>query len=62
MRPGLPLVGPSIRRGFNLAPAERLFLDDHLPNVHAAGAARWHAEPFTRAGTAEAALQRHRLL
>jgi putative hydrolase of the HAD superfamily len=39
---------------FGVAPAELVFLDDHLPNVHAAQAAGWQALHFHNAAQAEA--------
>lgn len=57
-----PAIFELAARRFGLPPAELLFFDDHLPNVHAAREAGWHAEHFTGAGAAEAALRRHGLL
>lgn len=42
---------------FGHDPAELLFFDDHLPNVEAARAAGWQAEPFTDAAAAAAILR-----
>ncbi len=47
---------------FGVPPAELLFFDDHAPNVAAARAAGWHAEPFTDADGAAAVLRAHGLL
>lgn len=48
-------------RRFGVPPGQLLFFDDTLENVHAARAAGWHAEHFTGAAEAEAALRRHGL-
>jgi putative hydrolase of the HAD superfamily len=47
---------------FGVPPAELLFFDDHLPNIKAARAAGWHAEPFTDAAAALPALRAHGLI
>jgi HAD superfamily hydrolase (TIGR01509 family) len=49
-------------RRFDVPPAELLFFDDHLPNVHAARAAGWQAEHFTDAAAAAAVLRARGLL
>jgi putative hydrolase of the HAD superfamily len=41
---------------FSIAPAELVFFDDHLPNVHAAQAAGWQARHFSDAANAQADL------
>lgn len=43
---------------FGAAPAELLFMDDHLPNVDAAHAAGWQAFQFSSAAQAEVELRR----
>jgi putative hydrolase of the HAD superfamily len=42
---------------FGAAPAEMVFLDDHLPNVQAAQALGWHALQFSSAEQAAAELR-----
>ncbi|MEM1364848.1 MAG: HAD family phosphatase [Pseudomonadota bacterium] len=44
---------------FDLHPAATIFIDDSLPNVHAAHAAGWHSEQFTDTQTWRGALARH---
>ena len=47
---------------FGAAPGELLFIDDHLPNVHAAQAQGWQAFQFTGARQAEEQLHQRGLL
>jgi putative hydrolase of the HAD superfamily len=52
-----PAIYALAARRFGHAPAELMFLDDHLPNVLAARACGWHALLFISAAQAEADLR-----
>jgi putative hydrolase of the HAD superfamily len=54
-----PAIYALAAQRFNAAPAELLFVDDHLPNVQAAQAAGWRAFQFVDAGQAAAEFTRH---
>lgn len=49
-------------RRFGAAPAELVFIDDHLPNVQAAIACGWGAIHYTNTATVETELRRRGLL
>jgi putative hydrolase of the HAD superfamily len=49
-----PAIFEHAARVFRRAPADLLFLDDHLPNIEAARAAGWEAVHFVDAAQAEA--------
>lgn len=52
-----PAIFERAQAHFGAPPCELVFLDDHLPNVHAAQAAGWHALHFHHAAQAESALR-----
>ncbi len=54
-----PAIYDLAARRFLAAPGELLFVDDHLPNVHAAQAAGWRAFQFVDAAQAAAEFARH---
>ena len=49
-----PAIFERAAQVFGRAPADLLFLDDHLPNIAAARAAGWEAVHFVDAAQAEA--------
>jgi putative hydrolase of the HAD superfamily len=55
IKPDVAMFNLACQR-FEAAPADLVFLDDHLPNVHAAQAAGWQALHFQNAAQAEAEL------
>jgi putative hydrolase of the HAD superfamily len=51
-----PAIYELARQRFDVPAAELVFMDDHLPNVHAAQAAGWQALHFQDAAQAEAVM------
>ena len=52
-----PAIFALAARRFGAAPAELLFIDDHLPNIQVAGACGWGGIHFDSAAQAEAELR-----